>query len=152
PLYLVLDAFAKVEDRIEALDAREAEAHGEDVPWEETLDYRFARARGGLFDTYLTVQDGQLADRKLRALLITGLGYVRDRWAYELAEGSLSTMGQRMTEDAIEAVESPALAGALGMLETLSDNDAVMATFNRFGRFLLGSEGGEGQLRAIAAG
>jgi hypothetical protein len=147
PLYLLLDAIGKVEDRIDALDAQRG-----DVPWEQTLDYSFDRARAGLFDTYLTVEDGLFADRRLRALLLAGFGYFRDRWAYERDAGTLSTFGRRMTDDTVEVVESPALAGLLGVLEGLSDHDKAMAALNRYGRFLFGSEGGEGQLRALVAG
>lgn len=136
PLYLALDAIAGIDDRI-----------GDDA----TLEGAYQGARAGVFDEYFSTSNGQLTDRRLRTLLLVGLGYVRERWAKESAQGTLGTLGPEMVQDAVELVQGPVFAGGLGVVEGLSANQQASAALNRYVASMLGGGASDKQVRALVA-
>ncbi|MFT3928362.1 MAG: hypothetical protein QM778_37890 [Myxococcales bacterium] len=136
PLYLALDALGGIDDRI-----------GDST----TLNDAFDGARAGLFDTYFSTDDAQLKDRRLRALLLVGLGYVRERWAKEAAAGTLATLGPETVQDTVDLIEGPVFAGGLGVVEQLSANEQATAALNRYVNAVLGGGQSDAQVRALVA-
>jgi hypothetical protein len=137
PLYLLLDALDEVDDRIGDSSTLAAAKEG---------------VRAGLFDSYLTTNTkSELSDRRLRALLLVMLDYLRDRWAAESKAGTLGKLAADMVQDSVDLVHNPVFAGGLGMIERLSQHDDAMTALNRFAGAWLGGAKDEGQVRALIA-
>jgi hypothetical protein len=52
--------------------------------------------------------------------------YARELWAEEKAKGTLATWGQRDTDDTIELLTNPAVAGALELLQGLREREGAL--------------------------
>jgi hypothetical protein len=136
PLYLALDALSAVDDRI-----------GDS----EKLETAFQGARAGLFEAYLKIDDGRLADRRLHALALVGLSYMRERWAEEAALGTLSSLGPEMLQDTVDLIQSPVFAGSLGVMEGLGANSDAISNLNRFVGASLGGLANDDGMRALCS-
>jgi len=136
PIYMLLDAVKKIDDRITA---------------DPKVDAAFDAARAGIIDTYAAIEDDELVDRKLRALLIVGAQFMRDRWAEKESAGELSQLRDDLTADAIDLVGSPLFAGGLNMLEGLLAKPDALDELTRFSYALLSDSEGTENVRSLLA-
>jgi hypothetical protein len=133
---MTLDALAAFDKRITA---------------DPKLDATFDEALVALLDTYAGTKDGQLSDRRLRALLLLMLEDAREQWDEDSRAGRLSSAQRDATADAVQLVQSPVFAGGLGVAEQLSAHDDAMLKLARFARASLSETKQNNTLRPLAA-
>lgn len=136
PLYIALDAIAEIDDRIVA---------------DPEVDEAFNDAMSAIIDTYAQVKNDKLVDRRLRALLIVGSEFMRDRIASEREAGTLDELGEDMLSDTIEIVQNPVFAGGLDMLQAMLEHEDALDELTRFSFALLDDSGGQKNLRDLLA-
>lgn len=111
PLTLMLDAAGAFYDR----------AHADDVTWRA--------ARGVLstvLDTLMTFENGRFARRRVPALGLVMGQAMRENWADEKAAGTLPTFGKRGTNDMIDVLTNPGVAGGLHVLQSLTAQEGIL--------------------------
>lgn len=136
PIYMLLDAVKKIDDRINA---------------DPKVDAAFDAARAGIIDTYAAIEGDKLVDRKLRGLLIVGAQFMRDRWAAKEAAGELAQLRADLTADAIDLIGSPLFAGGLDMLEGLLEKPDALDELTRFSYALLTDSEDKQNVRSLLA-
>ncbi len=134
PMYLILDAVKKIDDTIAA---------------DPGVDEAFDAARAGLVDAYGAIENDQLKDRRLRALLLVGTDFMLERWAVKDSDGSLAQLRADLTQDMVDLVRGPVFAGGLAMLEGLVDKPAAMDELNGFAFALFTDSEGKENVRSL---
>jgi hypothetical protein len=124
PAYLLLDAIGSVDD---ALDAG-GRAHARS-------------AVGGVLDAYLAFGAEGFTDRSLHALLVSLLDYVTADWQDQRAAGTLTSLRDERTRDAIELVQGPVFANGLATLEALGGVEHALGRLSAYLYALLGDAG-----------
>jgi hypothetical protein len=137
PLYLMVDALGAVDDAL-----------GTDVAARDALDL----GTGGLLDTYAHIEDHVLSDRRLHALAVALLEHTRERWAEESAAGKLAALRADFTSDAVDAVQSPLLAGGLTVLSSLLEKQGSLESAAAFLHGVLDEGSQPDSVRALVTG
>jgi hypothetical protein len=137
PLYLLLDAVDAIDDATNLVPEKDRALRG--------LVSR-------VLDAYLQTSDRRFVDRKFRALVVSLLGYFRDRITEERGAGTLASLGKRTDDDAVDFLRNPIIAGALGLLPSLRGRGTAIADLTRYSASLLSEAPGDNQLRPMLAG
>jgi hypothetical protein len=108
---LLLDALWDIDDRRKS---------------DPTVETATRALLGNVLDAFAQLENSQLKDRRLRAMTLVMGDYARERWADEKARGTLATYGQRNTDDTIDDLTNPAVAGGLDLLRGLMDQEGAL--------------------------
>jgi hypothetical protein len=136
PAYIAIDALSEIDDRI----VKDPE-----------VDRAFNDAMSAIIDTYAQVKDDKLVDRRLRALLIVGSQFMRERIASKKEAGTLDELGEDLMSDAVDIVQNPVFAGGLDMLQAMLEHEDALDELTRFAFAVLDDSGGQKNLRDLVA-
>jgi hypothetical protein len=136
PAYIAIDALSEIDDRIVA---------------DPDIDQAFNDAMSAIIDSYAQIEDDKLVDRRLRALLIVGSEFMRDRIASEQEAGTLDELGEELMGDAVDIVQNPVFAGGLDMLQAMLEHEEALDELTRFSFALLDDSADQKNLRDLLA-